>query len=145
MKIIAAVDFSETSERVLRTVQACADQLAHAAVYLIHVEPPDPDFVGYAPGPQTVRDQLAQRFRNEHVRLQQSAKELEKAGVDVTPLLLQGPISTTILAEAERLDADIIITGSHGHGLLHNVLVGSTSAEILKKSRIPVLVVPTDR
>lgn len=142
MRFIAALDFSETSNRVLRAVQTYADQLDDADVYLIHVEPPDPDFVGYAPGPQTVRDQVAQDFRSEHVRLQDAAKELEEKGLKVTPLLLRGPTSETIVDKAVELNADVIITGSHGHGLLHDILVGSTSAGILKKSPIPVLVIP---
>lgn len=143
MKIIAALDFSETSERILEAVQAYATQLDHAEVYLVHVEPEEPAFIGYEPGPQTVRDQVAHNFRNEHVRLQDSARELEKSGLKVTPLLLQGPIGDTILTEVKRLEADLIIVGSHGHSFLHNVLVGSTSKEILKKSRIPVLVIPS--
>jgi nucleotide-binding universal stress UspA family protein len=143
MKIIAALDFSETSGRVLSAVKTYAARLNDAEVFLIHVEPPEPAFIGYDPGPQSVRDQVAEDFRNEHIRLRKSAEKLKKDGVNATPLLLQGPISQTILDEAGRLGADLIITGSHGHSLLHNVLVGSTSEGILKKSKIPVLVVPS--
>ena len=90
-----------------------------------------------------MRDQVAQSCRNEHVRLQESAKELEEKGLKVTPLLLQGSISETIVDKANQLDADVIIIGSHGHGLLHNILVGSASAGVLKDSPIPVLVIPS--
>lgn len=142
MKITAALDFSETSQRILDAVETYARKL-DAEVFLIHVEPPEPDFIGYDPGPQTVRDQVAHSARGEHVELQKAARSLEAKGVKTTPLLVQGPFSASILAEADRLGADLIIIGSHGHGMLHDVLVGSTSEGVLKKSRIPVLVIPS--
>ncbi len=141
MKIITAIDFSAASERILSVAKTYAEKL-NAEIFLIHVEPPEPDFVGYEPGPQTVRDQVARDMRTEHARLQDEAGALKKTGLTVTPLLLQGPASETIVAEAERLGADLIIAGSHGHGAIHNVLLGSTSEGILHKTKIPVLLIP---
>jgi nucleotide-binding universal stress UspA family protein len=48
-----------------------------------------------------------------------------------------------VLSEAKRLHAELIVVGSHGHGLLYDALLGSVSADILRKSSLPVLVVPT--
>ncbi len=141
MKILAAVDFSTASETVLKATGNYAKQM-QAEVCLIHVEPPEPAFVGYEPGPQTVRDQVAHDMKTEHIRLHKEAKALEKTGIKVTPLLLQGPSGETIVAEAERLGADLIIIGSHGHGALHKMLVGSTSEGVLRKAKIPVMVIP---
>lgn len=144
MRILAAIDFSEASEAVLKAAGTYAGPLK-AEVFLIHVEPPEPDFVGYEPGPQTVRDQVAHDMRAEHIRLKKDAKALEKTGVKVTPLLLQGPSGETILAEAVRLKADLILIGSHGHSALHKMLVGSTSESVLRKAEIPVMVIPVKR
>lgn len=141
MKILAAVDFSTASEAVLKATEIYAKRI-EAEVYLIHVEPPEPAFVGYDVGPQSVRDQVAHAMKTEHIRLQKDAKALEKAGVKVTPLLLQGPEGETIISEAGRIEACLILVGSHGHGALHKMLVGSTSEYILRRSRVPVLVIP---
>jgi nucleotide-binding universal stress UspA family protein len=56
--------------------------------------------------------------------------------------MAQGDPVKTILKEAKRLDAELIVVGSHGHGMMFDALVGSISAGILRKSLIPVLVVP---
>lgn len=141
MKILVAVDFSTASEAVLEVTRTYAQKLS-AEVYLVHVEPPEPAFISYELGPQTVRDQVAHDIKTEHSRLQKDARALEKTGIKVTPLLLQGPPDETIAAEAERLETDLIIIGSHGHGALHKMLVGSTSAGVLRKAQVPVLVVP---
>ena len=48
-----------------------------------------------------------------------------------------------IVREASELDVDMIIAGSHGRGAVYHLLVGSVSEGLLRKSRCPVLVVPT--
>ena len=141
MKILVAVDFSTASEAVLKAAKTYAKQL-QAEVFLIHVEPPEPAFIGYEPGPQTVRDQVAHTMKTEHVRLKKDAGALEKTGVKVTPLLLQGASGETIVAEAERLQVSLIIIGSHGHSVFRKMLVGSTSEGVLRKSKIPVMIIP---
>jgi len=38
--------------------------------------------------------------------------------------------------------ADMIVVGSHGHGAVYDVLIGSYSAGIIRGSELPVVVVP---
>jgi nucleotide-binding universal stress UspA family protein len=64
-------------------------------------------------------------------------------GIDVTPLLIQGPTIGTILREAGKLDVDLIVLGSHGRGAALRALLGSTSEGVLHKAEVPVLIVPT--
>lgn len=141
MKILVAIDFSEATATILKAAQTYAEKL-DAELFLIHVEPAEPAFVGYEPGPQTVRDQVAKEIKANHVLLHEEAEALKHSGLNVTPLLLQGFAGEIIVAEAERLNADMIIAGSHGHGPVHNILLGSTSEGILHKTKIPVLLVP---
>jgi nucleotide-binding universal stress UspA family protein len=112
-------------------------------LYLLHVTAPDPEFVGYAAGPQTVRDQVARRYREVHQRLQAEAEVLRESGLDAIAVLAQGPSVETILKEARRLGVDLIVMGSHGHGAVYHLLVGSVSQGVLKKSPCPVMVVPS--
>ena len=46
------------------------------------------------------------------------------------------------LKEADILEAGLIVVGTHGHGAVYNVLIGSYSEGIIRKSKLPVLVVP---
>jgi nucleotide-binding universal stress UspA family protein len=56
--------------------------------------------------------------------------------------MIQGPTVEVTLREADRLGAALIVVGSHGHGAVYDVLVGSYSAAIIRKSKLPVLVIP---
>ena len=46
-----------------------------------------------------------------------------------------------ILAKAKANDYDLIVMGTHGHGLLFSALIGSTARKMVQFSEIPVLVV----
>jgi nucleotide-binding universal stress UspA family protein len=144
MSIVVALDFSEVSERQLGIVARLAKE-SDSKVYLLHVAEPEPDFVGYQTGPEVVRDQVAEEYHREHRQLQAFGDSLRAQGVDATALLVQGSIVETVLGEAEALEAGLIVVGSHGHGAAYDLLVGSVSAGIIRKSDVPVVVVPPDR
>jgi nucleotide-binding universal stress UspA family protein len=89
------------------------------------------------------RDSLAEKFHREHRQIQEIAKRLREEGLEATALLVHGPTVEYILKEASELDVDMIVVGSHGRGAVYQLLVGSVSEGLLRKSRCPVLVVPT--
>ena len=109
---------------------------------MIHVAPPEPEFVGYESGPVSVRDAVAHRLREEHRQLQALDRQLASQGVLVTSLLIQGYPVEKILAEAARIPADVIVMGSHGRSLLRHLVVGSVTDGVLRKATCPVLIVP---
>ena len=140
--ILTAVDFSDVTDAVLAATATMARALA-AKVYLLHVAPPEPTFVTYEPGPQSERDFRARELRQEHRQVQAMALALVDKGVAAEALLVQGPTAGKILEEAQRLDAKLIVLGSHGHGALYELLVGSVADAVLRKSPCPVLVAPS--
>lgn len=140
--IIALVDFSDVTEAVVREAAELAKAL-RCAVYLLHVAAPDPDFVGYEAGPKSVRDTVAQKVRKEHLDLQSLEGGLKGEGIEAHALLVQGPTVEKALAEIERLKACRVVMGSHGHGALRHLLVGSVTEGILRKAKCPVVVVPS--
>jgi nucleotide-binding universal stress UspA family protein len=140
-KLLAALDFSEVSEKVLEQAAALAEAFA-AELTLVHVAAPDPDFVGYEAGPDTVREARAHELRGEHRQLQEMADGLRARGLDAKALLIQGPTIEKILEETKQLGADVIVIGSHGHGALHRALLGSVSEGVVRGAGCPVHVVP---
>ncbi len=143
-RIIAAVDFSPVSNAVVVRATAIARAFS-AKLYLLHVAAPDPDFVGYEPGPRSVRTTRAGELRAEHRDLQQWASDLRDRGLDAEALLVQGPTVETLLERAQHLDADLIVLGSHGHGAVYRALVGSVSEGVLRHGVCPVLIVPAEK
>lgn len=139
--LLVALDFSAVADAQLDVVKRFATP--GSVIHLLHVAEPDPSFIGMEAGPDEVRDQVAREFRREYEQLQAMAAVLRTAGHEVHPLLVQGPTIQTILAEADRVGAGMIVVGSHGHGKLFDLVVGSVSAGVIRKATVPVLVVPS--
>lgn len=143
--ILVPLDLSSTSQHVIRVASSVGGPLG-SKLWLVHVAAPDPDFVGYGTGPQYVREHRAEVLRKEHLEIQEMATTLKKQGIESEALLVQGPTSETLLELVERLKADLIIMGSHGRSGLLKAFLGSVSEQILRDSKVPVLIVPsTDR
>jgi nucleotide-binding universal stress UspA family protein len=130
------------TETIVERAATLADALK-AQMVILHVAAPDPDFVGFDAGPDTVRAYMAEKYREEHRAVQAVADRFRERGVDATALVVQGPTVETILREAEKLQADLIALGSHGHGAMYHLLLGSVSDGVIRGATVPVLVVPT--
>ena len=72
-------------------------------------------------------------------------KEIEQAGVKVTLHEPTGTVVDEILKQADAVNADFIVMGSHGHGAMYSLLVGSVTEGVLKRSARPLLLVPRSR
>jgi nucleotide-binding universal stress UspA family protein len=143
-KILVPVDFSGVTDSALKAAARLAGAL-QAELLLLHVAAPEPEFIGYETGPASVRQAVAHQLSAEHRQLQALQHELEALGLRVTALLIQGYTIEKILAEAERMPADLIVMGSHGHGGLHHLLMGSVAEGVVRKARCPVVLVPVER
>ncbi len=141
MSLLVAVDFSSVTDDQLEIVSRLASP--NREIYLLHVAEPDPTFVGMQAGPEEVRHQVAEEFKREHDQIHDLADRLREQGHEVNALLVQGPTIQTILEQAEKLEAEVIVVGSHGRGKLFDLVVGSVSAGVIRKSPVPVLVVPS--
>jgi len=144
VNILVAVDLSDCTDIVIKKASALAKSLS-AKVWLLHVAEPEPEFVGYDVGPQTERDAVAQHFRDEHRALQALATGMRTEALETTALLVRGMTVETIVAEASKLDADMIIVGSHGRGAMQRLLVGSISEGVIRHAERPVLIIPTHK
>jgi nucleotide-binding universal stress UspA family protein len=141
--ILLPVDFASTGVRVNAVALELARSLG-AKLWFLHVAAPDPDFVGFSTGPQYIRDHRAEVLRQEHADLQEMAAQASATGADAEALLIQGPTTESILKQAKRIEADVIVMGSHGRGALYKAFVGSVSEQVLERSPIPVLIVPVN-
>lgn len=141
MNILVAVDLSPASDIVIEAARGVAE-LTGVSLYILHAVEAEPDFICPEGAPEFRRDRVAKEFPLEHGRVQAIADKLLDDGLDASALLVCGSGVDTTLREAEILDAGLIVVGTHGHGAVYDALIGSYSVGIIRKSKLPVLVVP---
>jgi nucleotide-binding universal stress UspA family protein len=142
MKILLAFDGSPTSRAAIAEI--CRRPWpANTHVHLIAVDRPvDPSFL--TKSPPSVFDEIVELRRIELKKeLDDAVKTIsEKAsGVHVTSALLEGWPKDTIVAEAERFGADLVVVGSHGYGPIRRFFLGSVSLFVAHHAPCSVLIV----
>jgi nucleotide-binding universal stress UspA family protein len=74
-------------------------------------------------------------------QLARYAEQVRERGVEVEAFVLEGYPATVIIEEAQNLDADLIVIGTHGHTGLKHLLLGSIAERVVQKATCPVLTV----
>jgi nucleotide-binding universal stress UspA family protein len=132
--IVVAVDFSETSLRAARTALELAAPMA--TVHLVHVAPRDATSYGWSGTGVSYRDDAGYALQKIHDQLR------VPDGMVVQRILLHGDPATELLAFASSVRADLIASGSHGHGFVARLLIGSVTTRLLRCATCSVLSVP---
>ncbi len=55
--------------------------------------------------------------------------------------VINGHPVEVIIAESVASDYDVIVMGTHGHGILAGAMMGSTAMRVVRRSHVPVMVV----
>ena len=141
--ILAPIDFSRVSERVVDAAIALAGK-DDTRLVLVHIVPTPPlgsgDFAAANVGGIMVPD--AERIAAG--QLAELQRRLREKGIAVHAVHQIGPVVDGILDQAERLEADYIVMGSHGHGSLYELIVGSTTNGVLRRATCSVVIVPSN-
>ncbi len=142
--IVALVDFSDVTAKVLKQAQTLAEAF-RSHVILLHGLVGKPVVVDMGVASPTFHESLTPAdIESDKAKLLELARPMTQAGLQVTVEQLPDSIPDTIVEEARRLQADMIVVGSHHHGPWYNLIVGSVTSDILKRAACPVLVVPND-
>jgi len=77
----------------------------------------------------------------EHGRmiLHEAERYLEPYEITVTSELARGTVDEAIVRHAESNQFDIIAMGAYGHSRIREAILGSTTEQIIKKTKLPVL------
>ena len=111
-------------------------------VWILHIVPPSRQAPSNVDN-KMFRREIATEFRQEHDFLQHLAKCMRDKNIDVTSLLVQGSIISTILQESERLAIDLVVLGCHKHGIFYSALMNNPDENLLAKCSHPIMFVPT--
>ena len=142
--ILVPTDFSDDAAAAADTAVDLAKQF-DARIVLLHAYHLDIPIASPMVGGYTLPPGFYEEFRAEAERqVHAAAKELAAAGVDATGIAVSHPAATSVVAEAERLGADLIVMGTRGLTGLKHVALGSVAERVVRLAPCPVLTVKSD-
>ena len=160
-KILYATDLSQTSVHAFSYAVSLANMYS-AGITILHVlaQFPGEQFVLNMINTDTwreikmhhrsnARDELLERKREQNTMqeiLQAFSEEAHATEQDLpfvtdNIFIETGAPAELIVESAQKQNCDLIVMGTHGHGAIADVLIGSTAKWVVKKSPIPVLVI----
>ena len=139
--IVSATDGSEQSLRAANAAAALArTNDAHLFIVTV-VRPPEGwwGIVGAPPPAESLGNALADAQR---VVLEKTVDAVDLAGVRFETVEEVGDPANQLAAFAEAKEADLLVIGQRGAGLVERIMVGSVADRLVHISSVPVLVVP---
>jgi nucleotide-binding universal stress UspA family protein len=149
--ILCPIDFSDFSRHALTHAVQLARwfeaTLSVLYVYPLPAAPPSVVFGGLPgpipPGlPVPSGPLLAEMHDDALARLSAFVSGIDTTGFTLKMDAHAGTPATGILQEAERLRADLLVIGTHGHSGFERWMLGSVTEKVLRKAACPVLTVP---
>lgn len=142
--IVVAVDFSNVTSSVLEMASGLAKAFG-AKLRLLHVVEPEPSYTAYGFTP----DEFPALHAYQEEAKRRAAAKLEELLATVKPGLsdaacqiAEGSPLHSLLDYIKEIGADFVVLGSHGHGAIASLLLGSVAEGMVRKATVPTLVVP---
>ena len=139
MKILVAVDGSPFTKRMLAYLAAHDEWLGPNHEYtVVHAVPAVP------PRAAAVLDKsvLKSHYDDEAEKVFKPIRQFfGRKAYNVTYQYKAGPAAEVIAQAAEKGGFDLLVMGSHGHGTLTNLVMGSVATKVLAHCTTPVLLV----
>jgi nucleotide-binding universal stress UspA family protein len=156
-KILYATDLTKNSAYAFRYAINSA-QKHDASIHILHVIEKLPSSVEGIIGLH-IEDSQFEKLRKEkkeeqihriHERLKEFARrELQNLSETLNRVasivVVEGDPAVEILQKAEELNCDIVIMGTHSHGLIGHAFLGSVAEKVLHRIRKPVFIIPLPR
>ena len=136
-RIVIGIDFSRSSENALHLARA---RFPNAERLLIHVldarAAAVPDLSGAGSIPTFPSAEMLSTLSETDKALLDKLTEVGESQETVI-----GDPASALVDAAEKWGAELIVVGSHQQGAVERFFVGSVAEQVLKKARVPVLVV----
>ena len=139
MNILLAVDGSAYTKKMLAYLATHDEFLGPSHSYsVITVQAALPPRARAAVGKEVVD----QYYADEGDKVMNPVcKFLERHGVTPKRILKVGAVGENISKVADTGKFDLLVMGSHGHGALATLVMGSVTTQVLAHSKVPVLIV----
>ena len=145
--IVVAVDFSNATPGVLDMGRNLAKAFG-AKLHLLHVVEPEPSYTAYGFTPDEFP---ALHAYQEEARRRAATKLDELLGTvkselpDAVSQVAEGSPLHALLDYVAESHADFVVLGSHGHGVIASLLLGSVAEGMVRKATVPTLIVPAQK
>ncbi|MBL7214007.1 MAG: universal stress protein [Desulfobacteraceae bacterium] len=162
-KILYTTDLSESALHAFAYAASLAN-LSGATITMLHVLSDKPDKELSIVAPYVTENQWAEIKQRNYQRAREALIGKKRDNVAITEVLHtfsdnvksesdnqpfvtdeilveRGNPVEQILETADKRDCDLIVMGSHGHGVIEEALIGSTARRVVRRSKKPVLVV----
>lgn len=139
--ILVPVDFNPHATAALRHAVDLAVK-SEARIVVLYADRFDPPAEFTANQTDDIMDSIDESRRETRAELERYAREVVPPEIEVESVVREDYPVPAIVAEADAQNADLIVMGSHGHGAIARLLLGSVSAGVKKATKRPVVTVP---
>ncbi len=150
--ILYAVDLGRQSKPALSMAVNIAKQHSAKLLLVYVIEPINAataESISFYLSNDTVAEMRKKSIEEVYDNINEKIEELYKEEVEkelpdseLESYVLEGIPAPTILKTAEKMDVDLIVMGSHSHGTLDTLFIGSVANKVMNRSTKPVLLVP---
>lgn len=118
-RVLLAFDGSQTGQRVIERAVA-TPLLSKVDVHLVYVGQPND-----------------KRRR----QIDEAAEKLRAAGAQLTTAIVDGDVEPAIHDYQREHDLDLMVMGAYGHTRIRELLLGSTTTDMIRRADVPLLIV----
>lgn len=134
-RVLAATDFSPSSARAIAL--AAGLMTSRGTLTLVHVLSDQQDAASRKRSNSAIHGTIDRAFDLVAGGLRGSDAVVERE-------ILAGDPAKALLERGSQLQADLLVTGSHGHGFLTRLWLGSVSQRLVRGAKCSVLVAPPE-
>jgi nucleotide-binding universal stress UspA family protein len=142
-KILYPTDFSDASKKALDYIKQLKGAGTKEVVVLHIIDEREIEHIAHLPEFSVSIEELEKSKRGyAEGEMKAIAAELKQAGFKVKTRIDKGiPFRDILKEEVEEKDVSVVVLGSHGKSCIAEMLLGSVSEKVVRKSSKPVLVV----
>ena len=140
-KILFPTDFSDVAVKALQYVKQLRDAGGREVVVLHVIDQSNLELLSSCSTVQDYMTIVMVKGRRATEEIGFISNELRQLGFSVTERIEKGIPLRVVLKVAEEERPSVIVLGSHGKSNLEEMLLGSISEKVVRKSKHPVLVV----
>lgn len=138
-KILCALDLSEHSKTVASYTSMIA-KMADASIHVVYVAPTMTQYTGFHVAPNTIDTFVGEIVSGAETAMEKFIAD-HFADYEVSSEIAVGIANEEILEASKKIEADIIIMGTHGRKGIDKILFGSVAEKVLIESLVPVITI----